>query len=86
MSADQKFLEEALWLGFPVEAEVVAGGSYAPALLQGEYLLISGQVPRVTRIVSIGAVGDQVSLEQRSMRLRFARCGRCHSRDSTWVH
>ena len=64
MSPDQKFLEEAQRLGFPVEAEVVAGGNYAPALLQGEYLLISGQVPRVTRILSIGAVGEEVSLEQ----------------------
>jgi enamine deaminase RidA (YjgF/YER057c/UK114 family) len=64
MSADQRFIKEALRLGFPVETEVVAGGNYVPALLQGEYLLVSGQVPRVTRIVSIGAVGEQVSLEQ----------------------
>jgi enamine deaminase RidA (YjgF/YER057c/UK114 family) len=64
VSADQRFLEEALRLGFPVETEVVAGGSYTPALLQGEFLLISGQIPRVTRILSVGAVGEQVSLEE----------------------
>jgi enamine deaminase RidA (YjgF/YER057c/UK114 family) len=65
MTADHRFLEEAQRLGFPVDAEVVPGGNYSPVSQQGEFLFVSGQVPRVgTEVVSVGAVGDRVSLAE----------------------
>ncbi|MBP7565114.1 MAG: RidA family protein [Burkholderiaceae bacterium] len=60
-----RFREIARQLGHDFEGEILVGGNYAPAVVHGGQLHISGQVPRVgTALVATGRVGDTLTLTQ----------------------
>ena len=65
MSADQRFQQQAAALGYSFDGQIKVGGNYAPVVLDGELLYVSGQIPRVgDEIVVVGAAGAEVSLEK----------------------
>jgi enamine deaminase RidA (YjgF/YER057c/UK114 family) len=73
MSREQRLRAAADRHGFDVDAAVLVGGRYAPLVRHGDLVYVSGQVPRIgERVVVVGAVGDDVSLED-------ARIGACIS-------
>ena len=73
MSREQRLRAAADRHGFDVDAAILVGGRYAPLVRHGDLVYVSGQVPRIgERVVVVGAVGDDVSLED-------ARTGACIS-------
>ena len=65
MSADQRFQHQAAALGYSFDGEIKVGGNYAPVVRDGEFVYVSGQIPRVgDEIVVVGAAGSDVSLEK----------------------
>ena len=65
MSADHRFQQQAAALGYSFDGQIKVGGNYAPVVLDGELLYVSGQIPRVgDEIVVVGAAGAEVSLEK----------------------
>ena len=64
MSPDQRFQQQATYLGYSFEGDIKVGGNYAPVVRDGELVYVSGQIPRVgDEIVVVGAAGADVSLE-----------------------
>ena len=65
MTRDELFANEAAALGYSFDGEIKIGGNYVPLLQDGNYIYISGQIPRVGDIVVFtGAAGAEVSLVQ----------------------
>ena len=65
MTRDQRFDEAAIRLGYTFDGEIKIGGNYVPLVRHGEFVFVSGQIPRVgDTVVVAGAVGDEVSLER----------------------
>jgi enamine deaminase RidA (YjgF/YER057c/UK114 family) len=72
MSCDARFAEAAASLGHAFDGEIQIGGNYVPVLRDGSTVYVSGQVPRVGRVVVVtGRVGEQVSLEQAQVAARI---------------
>jgi enamine deaminase RidA (YjgF/YER057c/UK114 family) len=65
MSRDDRFQRAAARLGYNFDGEIKIGGNYLPLVLQGEFVFVSGQIPRVgDTVVVTGAVGSEVTLAQ----------------------
>lgn len=65
MSSDLHLEAQAHALGFPLSAPIKIGGSYTPALREGDLIYVSGQIPRIGESIAVvGAVGAEASLEQ----------------------
>lgn len=65
MSSEQHFIDAAQALGFPAADPIKIGGNYTPALLDGDFVYVSGQIPRIgDAIAVVGAAGAEVSFEQ----------------------
>jgi enamine deaminase RidA (YjgF/YER057c/UK114 family) len=65
MSRDERFLEEAVALGYSFDDEIKIGGNYVSTIWDGQQIYVSGQIPRVgEKIVVTGAVGAETSLSQ----------------------
>ncbi|WP_293761467.1 RidA family protein [uncultured Aquitalea sp.] len=77
MSRDEKLRLAAQSLGFDIEAEIRIGGHYLPVLRDGDWLFVSGQVPRIGEmVVATGAAGAEASIEQarRGAAISAVRC------------
>jgi enamine deaminase RidA (YjgF/YER057c/UK114 family) len=65
MSRNERFNAAAGRLGYNFDGEIKDGGNYVPLIRQGEFVFVSGQIPRVgDTVVVTGAVGAEVSLAQ----------------------
>ncbi len=65
MSRDERFNAAAHRLGYNFDGAIKVGGNYVPLIRQGEFVFVSGQIPRVgDTVVVTGAVGAEVSLAQ----------------------
>ena len=72
-TADQRFAAEAAALAFPLGESIKIGGHYAPVVVDGEHVYVSGQIPRVgDQIVALGAAGDDATLAQAQHGARIA--------------
>jgi enamine deaminase RidA (YjgF/YER057c/UK114 family) len=64
-SADARFQEAAVALGYAFDGELLVGGNYVPLVRDGDIAYVSGQVPRVgTTVVVTGRVDAEVPLER----------------------
>lgn len=62
-ATDKRFHEQGKFLGYNFDGEIKIGGNYVPLVRDGNYLYVSGQIPRVgNTVVVTGAVGASVSL------------------------
>ena len=76
MTADERFKQAAIEAGFPLDAELKAGGNYAPLVRNGNDLYISGQLPRIGDVVVVmGRAGTDVTVSeaQRAARVCVLR-------------
>jgi len=65
MSRIERFDAAAARLGYAFDGEIKIGGNYVPLVRHGEFVFVSGQIPRVgDTVVVTGAVGTEVSLER----------------------
>ncbi len=72
-TADQRLAAEAAALAFPLGEPIKIGGHYAPVVVDGEHVYVSGQIPRVgDAIVALGAAGDDATLVQAQHGARIA--------------
>ena len=73
MSADQRFQQQAVALGYSFDGQIKVGGNYAPVVRDRELLYVSGQIPRVgDEIVVVGAAGAEVSLEKARLAAKIS--------------
>lgn len=64
MSIESRLEAEAIALGYKFDGEIKIGGNYAPVVIDGRHIYVSGQIPRVGDTVMItGAAGAETSLE-----------------------
>jgi enamine deaminase RidA (YjgF/YER057c/UK114 family) len=65
MSADARFNQVAVELGYRFDGEIKIGGNYVPLVRHDNQLYISGQIPRVgDTVVVTGRAGADASLAQ----------------------
>lgn len=65
MSADRRLQDQAQLLAFPLAEPIRIGGNYTAALLDGDLVHVSGQIPRVgDKIAVVGAAGADATFEQ----------------------
>jgi enamine deaminase RidA (YjgF/YER057c/UK114 family) len=65
MTADSRFAEAAVVLGYSFDGEIKIGGNYVSLVRDANVMYVSGQVPRVgSTVVVTGRVGEQVTLAQ----------------------
>ena len=71
-SADVRFQEAAVALGYAFDGELVVGGNYVPLVRDGDVVYVSGQVPRVgATVVVTGRVDTDVPLERAQVAARI---------------
>jgi enamine deaminase RidA (YjgF/YER057c/UK114 family) len=71
-TSDNEFESQAQALGFDFNGEIKIGGNYAPVILHGHEVYVSGQIPRIgDDVVVTGAVGKDVSLEEAQLAAKI---------------
>jgi len=65
VTRDTRFEALAAEIGHRFDGEIKIGGHYVPVLRHGEWLYVSGQIPRVgDTILVVGRVGAEVALAE----------------------
>lgn len=63
MSRDAEFTKAAAALGYSFDGEIKVGGNYVPMTRDGNYIYVSGQIPRVQdKVMITGRAGETASL------------------------
>lgn len=72
MTADERFAEAALAMGYSFDGEIKIGGNYVPLVRDGHVVYVSGQIPRVGNdVIVTGRVGEQVQLAEAQLAAKI---------------
>lgn len=72
MTADERFAEATLAMGYSFDGEIKIGGNHVPLVRDGHVVYVSGQIPRVGNVVIVtGRVGEQVQLAEAQLAAKI---------------